>query len=103
MPWLQRHMRMTSTMNLTTITDALGNIRNFTYDGIGSRIDRARPPCIGRRDVTAHGRIAYDDASNIDAAVDPRSQTTNFTYDALNRPLTEDYTGQSGTEVDIRI
>src|SRR5262249_27574884 len=31
--------------------------------------------------------------------IDAKNQTVNYTYDALNRLLTEDYTGASGTEV----
>jgi YD repeat-containing protein len=42
---------------------------------------------------------AYDAAGNVTQQIDPKNQTVNYTYDVLNRKLTEDYTGQSGTEV----
>ena len=41
---------------------------------------------------------SYDDSSNLTQTVDPNSQTVNYTYDDLNRVLTENYTGSSGTE-----
>jgi len=84
--------------NLSGITDASGNVRNFTYDGIGRRLTA--------QDLHASGdatygtwTYSYDDAGNINQAIDPKSQTVNFTYDSLNRKLTEDYTGQAGTEI----
>jgi len=84
--------------NLTKITDAAGNIRNFTYDGLGRRT--------GAEDLHASGdgtygsfAYTYDDSGNLTQKVDPKSQTTNFTYDDINRVLTEDYTGAGGTEV----
>jgi YD repeat-containing protein len=84
--------------SLTKLTDASGNVRNFTYDGLGRRLTA--------EDLHASGdgtfgswTYSYDPASNLTQKVDPKSQTINLTYDALNRPLTEDYTGQAGTEV----
>src|SRR5262249_10866499 len=41
----------------------------------------------------------YDAAGNVTQTIDAKNQTVNYTYDALNRVLTEDYTGSSGTEV----
>jgi len=84
--------------DLTNITDALGNVRNFTYDGLGRRLTA--------QDLHAPGdatygtwTYSYDAAGNLTQTVDPKSQTVNYTYDDINRPLTEDYTGQAGTEV----
>ena len=84
--------------NLTKITDALTNIRNFTYDGLGRRLTA--------QDLHASGdatfgtwTYTYDDAGNLSQSIDPKSQTINYSYDNINRQLTEDYTGQSGTEV----
>ena len=81
--------------NLSQITDALSNVRNFTYDGLGSRLTA--------QDLHASGdgtfgtwNYSYDDAGNTTQTVDPKSQTVNYTYDANNRPLTEDYTGAVG-------
>ncbi len=84
--------------DLTSITDALGNVRNFTYDGLGRRLtaqDLHAPT------DTTYGTwsYAYDDAGNLTQTVDPKSQTVNYTYDDINRALTEDYIGQTGTEI----
>ena len=48
---------------------------------------------------SARGVYAYDLASNIASTTDPLSQVVSFTYDALNRVTTEDFTGAGGTEV----
>lgn len=84
--------------NLTKITDALGNIRNFTYDGLSRRLT-AQDLHASADGTFGVYTYAYDDAGNTTQQVDPRSQTTNWTYDALNRVSTEDYTGAAGTEV----
>ena len=84
--------------NLVKITDAQGNVRNFTYDALSRRLtaqDLHAPA-----DATfGTWTYTYDSASNITKAVDPKSQTINYTYDALNRALTEDFTGTAGTEI----
>jgi len=84
--------------NLTKITDAKSNVRNFTYDGLGRRT--------ASEDLHASGDSYYgswsftlDDAGNITSYTDPESHTVNYTYDDINRPLTEDFTGIIGTEV----
>ncbi len=84
--------------NLTKITDALGNIRNFTYDGLGHRLtaeDLHEPT------DTSFGTwsYAYDNTGNLTRKIDPKNQTVNYTYDNINRQLTEDYAEQAGTEV----
>ncbi len=83
---------------LTKITDALSNIRNFTYDGLGRRLTA--------QDLHASGdatygtwTYAYDDAGNLTQSVSPNAATTNFTYNDINQQLTEDYTGAGGTEI----
>ena len=84
--------------NLTSISDASGNVRNFSYDGLGRRL--------AAQDLHASGdatfgswSYVYDPADNLTQQTDPKNQVVNYTYDALNRPLTEDYTGQAGTEL----
>ncbi len=83
--------------SLTKITDALGNIRNFTYDGLGLRLtaeDLHAPS-----DVTFGVYFyTYDDGGNLVQKIDPNSQTIKYTYDDLGRPLTEDFDGQAGIE-----
>lgn len=83
---------------LTKITDALTNVRNFTYDGLGRRLTAEDLHAVG--DATfGTWSYAYDDVGNMTSKTDPNNQTTNYTYDDINRLLTEDYTGQAGTEV----
>ena len=84
--------------NLTKITDAIGNIRNFTYDGLGRRLSA--------EDLHASGdntygiwTYNYDDAGNLKATLDPKGQTVNLTYNDINQVLTEDYTGAAGIEI----
>ncbi len=84
--------------NLTKITDALGNIRNFVFDGIGRRTS-AEDLHASADTLFGTSTYAYDDAGNMTQQLDPKNQTTNYTYDALNRMTTEDYTGQAGTEI----
>jgi RHS repeat-associated protein len=83
---------------LTKITDALGNVRNFTYDGLGRRLT-AQDLHASSDSTYGTWTYTYDDAGNLTKVVDPKSQTINRTYDDVNRALTEDYTGQAGTEV----
>ncbi len=84
--------------NLTKITDALTNVRNFTYDGLGRRLTA--------QDLHASGdgtygswAYTYDDAGNMTQSVSPEAKTVNFTYDDTNRVLTENETGGGGTEI----
>lgn len=83
--------------NLTKITDAASNLRNFAYDGL-SRLTSAE-------DLHASGDANYGtrtytyDAGNLTSMTDAKSQTKELTYDALNRVLTENYTGAAGTEI----
>jgi RHS repeat-associated protein len=84
--------------DLTGLTDALGNTRSFTYDGLSRRLTA--------QDLHASGdttfgiwTYVYDDAGNFSSTLDPKGQTIQFTYDNINRQLTENYTGVSGVEV----
>lgn len=83
---------------LTNITDALGNVRNFTYDNLGRRLTAEDLHAAG--DATfGTWSYSYDNAGNLTQSINPNAQTTNYTYDVLNRQLTEDYTGAAGTEI----
>ena len=84
--------------NLIKITDALGNVRNVAYDGLSRRtsLEDLHDPA----DSTfGEWTFTYDDAGNLTSREDPEEQTVTFTYDDINRVLTEDYTGDTGTEV----
>ncbi len=84
--------------NLTKITDSQGNIRNFTYDGLGRRLT-AQDLHASADGTFGTWTYTYDASGNITTVLDPKSQTRNMTYDSINRVLTEDYTGTGGTEV----
>src|SRR5258708_4994288 len=83
--------------DLTKITDALGNVRNFAYDGLGRRLtaqDLHDPA-----DTTfGNWTYTYDDAGNLTQRLDANNQTVNYTFDDINRVLTEDFTGLPGIE-----
>jgi len=84
--------------NLTKITDALGNIRSFTYDKLGRRLtagDLHAP-----LDLTfGTWSYVYDDVGNMIQSTSPEGKIVNYTYDAINRVLTEDYLGVVGVEI----
>lgn len=84
--------------DLTKVTDALSNIRNFTYDGL-SRELTAEDLHASTTASFGTTTLSYDLAGNLASRVTPNNKTINYTYDALNRPLTEDDTSQAGTEV----
>jgi RHS repeat-associated protein len=84
--------------DLIKITDALGNVRNFTYDMIDRRL--TAEDLHAAADTTfGVWTYAYDAAGNITQSISPKAATVNYTYDNINRKLTEDYTGAAGTEI----
>lgn len=83
--------------NLTKITDALGNVRNFTYDGLG-RVLTSEDLHAVADGTFGSSTYTYDPAGNVSSRLDPNGKTIQYTYDSLNRSLTEDDTGQAGTE-----
>ena len=85
---------------LTKITDASSNIRNFTYDNLGR--------LTGSEDLHASGDTTfgttsrqYDAAGNLIQTYTPFGTAINYTYDALNRILTEDSTTTASGLTDI--
>src|SRR5258708_7654511 len=74
--------------DLTKITDALGNVRNFAYDGLGRRLtaqDLHDPA-----DTTfGNWTYTYDDAGNLTQRLDANNQTVVYVYDDINRIQTE--------------
>ncbi|MBI4714053.1 DNRLRE domain-containing protein, partial [Candidatus Uhrbacteria bacterium] len=74
--------------NLIKLTDALGNIRSFTYDSLSRRLtaqDLHNPT------DTTFGiwTYTYDDAGNIVTSLSPNGVTVTYGYDALNRQTSE--------------
>lgn len=84
--------------NLVKITDALGNVRNFTYDNLSRRL--SMQDLHSTSDNTfGTWNFVYDAAGNLTSKTDPKGQVVQYTYDNISRPLTENYTGAAGTEV----
>ncbi len=83
---------------LTKITDALANVRNFTYDGLGRRLTAEDLHAMGD---STYGTWAYtyDDAGNLTRSISPETKIINYSYDDINRLQTEDYVGGSGMEI----
>ena len=74
--------------DLLGITDANGNVRNFSYDGLGREVSSTdlHGPASSTYGIWNY---TYDNAGNLTQRLDPKNQTTTYTYDALNRVLTE--------------
>ncbi|MBX9906453.1 hypothetical protein K2X96_00975 [Patescibacteria group bacterium] len=83
---------------LEKITDALGNIRIISYDNLGRRtsISDLHAPSDATFGVYTY---EYDAAGNLIKEQNPAGEVTLYTYDALNRPLSEDYTSTPSVEV----
>lgn len=85
--------------NLTKITDALSNVRNFTYDGL-SQLTLSEDLHDTADTTFASTTYAYDVAGNVTSKQDGELQIITYTYDSLNRVLSENYTGEAGTEIE---
>jgi len=80
--------------NLATTTDALGNVRAFSYDGLGRRLT-AQDLHFTTDTTFGTSTYAYDDAGNATSQTDPKGQVTTRVYDALSRLVTESFGGQA--------
>lgn len=83
---------------LATVMDASGNERDITYDGRGLRLT------LEDLHDSADGTFGtwsftYDAGGNLATTTDPKNQVIVRNYDALNRILTEDFSGSAGTEL----
>lgn len=83
---------------LTKITDALGNIRNFSYDGLG-RVLSAEDLHTWFDSAYGTWTYTYDNTGNLINRLDPKGMNVVYTYDDLNRVLTEDAGGDERYEV----
>ncbi len=83
---------------LTKITDALGNVRNFTYNGVGSRTGAEDLHAVSDGTFGSYA-YQYDSNGNLVTSSTPVGDVIVITYDALNRPTKENWTGGSGNEI----
>ena len=82
---------------LAKITDALGNVRNFTYDSLGRRLSAEDLHALTDTSFGSWS-YSYDSAGNLIKTIDPKSQIVNYTYNDLNQILTEDSTATGGID-----
>ncbi|WP_329092257.1 polymorphic toxin-type HINT domain-containing protein [Streptosporangium sp. NBC_01469] len=75
--------------NLTTITDAKGKIRTFTFDWLGRRTAATDP------DAGASSS-GYDAAGNLTWNINGKNQKVSYTYDDLGRRTTQ-WSGEAST------
>ncbi len=73
---------------LTKLTDALGNIRNFTYDGRGLRLT-AQDLHASADSFYGTWTYTYDSSGDLRTVLSPNAITTTYAYDALHRLTTE--------------
>jgi RHS repeat-associated protein len=84
---------------LTKITDALNNVRSFTYNGVGFRataqdLHAAADATFGTWNFT------FNNNGSPVIVVDPKGQTINNSFDNINRLTQEDYA--SSTPIDVK-
>ncbi len=85
--------------NLTKITDADSNIRNFTYDGLSRRLSAEDLHDVADGTFGTWSYV-YDASSNLASSTDPLGSVVDYTYDDLNRVTIENHTGVAGNEVE---
>ncbi len=83
---------------LLKITDALGNVRNFTYDGLNRRLTAEDLHQVSDN-TFGTWYYSYDDTSNLIQVIDPNDKTINYTYNDINQKLTEDDIDTTGVEI----
>lgn len=76
---------------LLSRTDPEGNVARYTYDGRGRRVTVDDPDA-------GHHRFVYDATGNVTAHESPTG-TRRFTFDLLDRELTQDWDGDGKPEV----
>lgn len=77
--------------SLTRIRDSQNNIKVMGYDGLRRKVFMNDPDC-------GISTYTYDDASNLIETADAKGQRLTFTYDGVNRLLTEDYHDENSPE-----
>ncbi len=82
---------------LVKVTDALGNVRHFSYDGLGNRLS-AQDLHASSNTTFGTWLYAYDANNNLTQVTDAKGQVINYSYDKLNRLTFEDFTANAGVE-----
>lgn len=82
---------------ITKISEPGGALRTITYDGLGERLNAED---LHYPDDISFGvwDYGYDDSGNLISRRDPKGQVVAYSYDNLNRILSEDYAGKVGIE-----
>jgi YD repeat-containing protein len=96
----------------TQTSDAKGVNTSMTYDTHGNLLTRQQSGFSGATAITATTQYTYNAYGQITAIDGPRTdvndtvsfaycpneagQTTSFTYDAMNRPVSQSYSGTGG-------
>lgn len=83
---------------LIKLVDALGNVRNFVFDGLG-KITLSEDLHAANDNTFGVYYYTYDASGNLIRQTDPKKQITVYSYDPLNRVISEDYTASSGIEI----
>jgi RHS repeat-associated protein len=76
---------------LTRITDAQNNVKELHYDGLRRKVFMTDP---NRGPMTN----VFDDASNLRSTTDGKGQRISYSYDGLNRLITEDFQDENSAE-----
>lgn len=84
--------------NLVRVTDAQGNIRNFSYNALG---ERTMAEDLHSPSDTSYGiwLYSYDLAGNLKNYQNPNGNSISYTYDNVNRVLSEDSNNTMGIDV----
>ncbi len=84
--------------HLTSLTDAMGNVRNFTFDGRGLRLTAED---LHDPSDTTYGIwiYTYDEVGNMETSLSPNGVTVTYGYDELYRQITENASDEAGVEV----
>ncbi|MEM7133202.1 MAG: RHS repeat-associated core domain-containing protein [Chloroflexota bacterium] len=76
--------------NLTRFTDAQGNVKTMSYDGLSRKLHMDDPD-------RGEMHYAYDDFGNVTSTTDAKGQTIEYAYDGANRLVREQWLQPDGS------